>query len=270
MTFRSAYFPCLLAMLAAACGGAVFGHQDDGGAGGSSTSGSSSRAGSSSSAGKPSDGGSSASGGSVSVGGSVAAAGSVSTGGGPNCEAVDCAFPVCPDGAMPVTLTGQCCPSCPPSQLGCEGVMCTSPGACAMGSTLGQPPGACCRGCIPDPGGISCPKIACGDTTCPLGYVRGDQVGGCCTSCLPDPLFCNDDSECVFADRPRPCCGCPEAINMRQYDADQCWSAIDQPRTIPQSCQPQVTCNVICGACPPPGAARCLSHRCITTGIGAK
>jgi hypothetical protein len=246
MTFRSAYFPGLLAILAAACGGAVFGQKDDPGAGGGSSA----------------SGGSASTGGSVGTAGSIGVAGSVSIGGGSNCETVDCYFPVCPDGAMPITPAGQCCSTCPPPPQGCEGVMCTPPGACAMGSTLGQPPGACCRGCVPDPGGISCPKIACGDTACPLGYVRGDLVGGCCTSCLPDPLFCNDNSECVIADRPRPCCGCPEAINMRQYEADPCWSAIGQPRMIPQSCQPQAVCDALCNVCPAPGGVSCANHRC--------
>jgi hypothetical protein len=131
-----------------------------------------------------------------------------------------------------------------------------------MGSKLGQPLGACCAGCIPDPGGVTCLEIACPDTACPLGYVRGDVLGGCCTSCLPDPLFCSDSSECVIADRPRPCCGCPEAINMRQYSADQCWSAANQPRTIPQSCQPQVVCDAVCGLCEGGGDAICSNHRC--------
>ena len=276
MTFRSAYFPCLLATLAVACGGAVFGHQDDPGVGGSSTSGgSSSHAGSSASAGKSGSGGASASGGSVGPGGTVGSAGSIGTagsismGGGPNCEAVDCAFPLCEDGAMPVTPPGQCCPTCPPPQPSCKDVMCTPVMECGMGYTLAQPPGACCQGCVPNPGGVACPKIACGDTTCPLGYVRGDLVGGCCTDCVPDPLFCHDASECVVADRPRPCCGCPEAISTRQYAADACWSALDMPRMIPDSCQPQFVCNVVCQPCAPPGAVSCLNHRCVEMGTGA-
>src|SRR5690348_17379578 len=42
---------------------------------------------------------------------------------------------------------------------------------CGMGYMLSRPPGACCQGCVPIPGGVACPKIACGDVQCPLGYV---------------------------------------------------------------------------------------------------
>ena len=273
MTFRSAYLPCLLAVLAAACGGTVFSKTDDGGG---ATGGSTSHGGSSASAGKPSKGGSSASGGSISVGGSVGIAGSVGMAGavgmagGPNCQAVDCAFPVCDDGATPVTPAGKCCPICPPPPPSCLGVVCTPVMECGMGYELARPPGACCEGCMPTPGAVACPKIACVDPQCPLGYVPGDLVGGCCTDCVPDPLFCHDATECVIADRPRPCCGCPEAITTREYAADQCWSAVGAPRMIPQSCQPQFMCDAICSPCPAPGAARCIDHRCVEMDIGLK
>ncbi|HXK18309.1 MAG TPA: hypothetical protein VNG33_10930 [Polyangiaceae bacterium] len=281
MVFRSAYVPCLLAILAAACGGSVFGQKDDTGASGSASGGNTGHAGSTGSAGKPSTAGSSASGGSTSTGGSASAGGSVGTagmmgvagsvgvGGFMDCGFIECAEPICADGATPITPPGQCCPTCPAPQA-CSGVMCTPVMACPMGYTLGQPPGACCQGCVPNPGGVACPKIACGDTTCPLGYVRGDLVGGCCTECVPDPLFCNADSDCVVADRPRPCCGCPEAISSRQYAADPCWSALDMPRMTPQSCQPQVVCNIACVECPTPGPATCRAHRCSDLSVGAK
>ena len=272
MALRSAFFPCLVAIFAVACGGAVFGSRD-GGDGGSSSGGSTSTAGKPSKAGSSGRGGSSSSGGVGTAGtlptaGSVGTAGSVSMGGGPNCAAVDCAFPMCADGAVPITLPGQCCPTCPPPQFGCEGVKCAPVMACGMGYTLSQPVGACCKGCVPNPGGTFCTDIACPpDNHCPLGYIGGDTVGGCCTDCVPDPLFCNDDDECAIADRPRPCCGCPEAISMRQYSADECWSLVSMPRMAPPECQPQFGCDAVCGACPPPGKAVCSNHHCVETGV---
>jgi hypothetical protein len=134
---------------------------------------------------------------------------------------------------------------------------------CGEGYELSQPEGACCKGCVPKPGGVACREIACPpDDVCPPGYVRGDLVGGCCYDCVPDPLFCNDANDCVTADRPRSCCGCPEAISRRMYDADECWSDVQAPRMIPQSCYPQVTCDAVCGMCPPPGPLLCANHRC--------
>jgi len=276
MALRNAFFPCLVAVFAVACGGAVFGSSDpgEGGSpsGGSSSSGSSGAAGKPSKAGSSSKGGSSSSGGAGTAGstptaGSAGMAGSVSAGGGPNCAAVDCADPVCADGAAPVTLPGQCCGTCPAPTGGCEGVVCKPVMACPAGYTLSQPTGACCKGCVPNPGGVACVEIACAPgNPCALGYIRGDTVGGCCTDCVPDALFCNQDNECAIADRPRPCCGCPEVISMREYRDDACWSLVSMPRSEPPECQPQFTCNAICGACPPPGKASCVNHHCLEVG----
>ncbi len=277
-SLRNAGFSCVVVAFAVACGGTVFSQNDDDGGGGSANTGaSSSPGGSTSTSGKPTKAGSSATGGSVGAGGSVGKAGSsstggsVSVGGAVNCDAVDCAFPVCADGQTPITIAGTCCPTCPPPQLGCSNVMCKSVAAgCSAGYVVGQPAGACCQGCVPGPMGVMCPKIACSESTCPLGYVRGDLVGGCCTECVPDALFCNDDSECVVADRPRPCCGCPEAISVREYDADQCWSDVVKPRPVPKSCEPQFFCDAICAACAPPLSPVCRSHRCVQTALGLK
>ena len=168
------------------------------------------------------------------------------------------------DGAEPVVAPGECCPTCPPPLAGCEGVTCQPIEKCEAGYEFSRPEGACCAGCVPEAGGVGCREVACNpDLTCPLGYVRGDLVGGCCYDCLPDPLFCNDFDDCVAADRPRSCCGCPEAISQRLYAADECWSDIQAPRMIPQSCYPEVTCDAVCGACPTPGTPTCNSHRCV-------
>lgn len=198
-------------------------------------------------------------------------AGTISVGGQPNCTLLPCALPICTDGQKPITPAGECCPSCPPPQASCDNVMCQPVMNCPAGYKLEQPLGACCAGCVPPAGGVACPKIACPDDTCPLGYLRGDLLGGCCTECLPDPLFCNANDECVMADRPRPCCGCPEVISRRAYGADACWSDLNEPRTPPVSCYPQQICDAICNACPLPGAAQCVNHRCAEErAIGAK
>jgi hypothetical protein len=273
MSLRHASLSCFLAAFAAACGGAVFGHTDDNGEGGSTSSGASSgKGGTSSTGGKPSKAGSSfgassAVGGTGSSAGSQGIAGSTSMGGGVNCDAVDCAFPVCSDGQMPITLAGDCCPRCPPPHFGCSNVECQPVMVCPGGYVLSQPPGACCPGCVPQPGMTMCPKVACPKSLCPPGYIRGDLVGGCCTDCVPDALFCNDDSECVIADRPRSCCGCPQAITSREYDADPCWSDVAMPRPIPMACYPQVVCDAICGACPPALNAACANHHCVEAGL---
>jgi hypothetical protein len=142
-------------------------------------------------------------------------------------------------------------------------VSCKEVMPCPDGYTVGEPPGACCGGCVPS-GALSCPKIACAPGNhCPLGYVRGDALGGCCTDCVPDPKYCNADADCVIADRPRSCCGCPEAISTRMYAADACWSIPSMPRSVPQDCYPQAVCDAVCGACAPPGIARCENHRCL-------
>lgn len=254
MSFRRIAFVVGAVSLAAACGGSAFSRGE--GEGGSSN------AGASSSAGKPGVGGSS-SGGSASAGGASSVAGTISVGGGPTCVAIPCPYPVCEDGAEPVTKPGECCPTCPTPAASCEGVTCQPVTECGAGYEPSQPEGACCKGCVPKPGGVACREIACpADTACPPGYVRGDLVGGCCYDCVPDPLFCSDANDCLAADRPRSCCGCPEAISRRMYDADPCWSDLNAPRMIPQSCYPQVTCDALCGMCSPPGPSLCSNQRC--------
>jgi hypothetical protein len=274
LSLRNVCCVALLAASAVACGGAVFGSRDDSGNGGSSSAGGSSQGGASSTAGKPSKGGSnstagaSAMGGRLGTGGTNSVAGTTSTAGQPTCDLLPCAFPACPDGQMPITPAGECCPSCPPPATGCDNVQCQPVKQCGEGEELQQPAGACCAACMPKPGNVACLEIACPqDKECPLGYVSGDKVGGCCYQCLPDPLFCNEEKECVMADRPRSCCGCPEVISRRAYDADACWSDVADPRMIPQSCYPQVVCDALCAACPPPLEATCIDHRCTGTGL---
>ena len=235
MSLRIARISGVLAVFVAACGGTVFSRGEDGEGGASNNGASANLGGSSSTSGKPSKAGASSRAGSSAVGGTNGAAGAISMGGGVN--------------------------------VGCQNVECQPVMGCPSGYVLSQPAGACCQGCVPQPGGIVCPRVACPHSVCPLGYVGGSLVGGCCTECVPDALFCNDTSDCVVADKPRSCCGCPEIISRRQYDAEPCWSDVATPRMIPQSCYPQVTCDAICGPCPAQPRVSCENHRCWDTGL---
>jgi hypothetical protein len=148
--------------------------------------------------------------------------------------------------------------------VGCEGVECLDVSSCAVGYELAQPPGACCAGCFAEPGQVGCLDIPCPPGNhCPLGYMPGDRLGGCCTDCVPDPKFCNQREDCALADRPRSCCDCPEAISMRAYQADACWSLLASPRAWPMSCYPDFNCGAVCVACPEPGLVACVEHRCV-------
>jgi len=212
------------------------------------------------------------------------------TGGPPICSLSLCGGTPCPDGQL-VTPPAQCCPVCSCDQVecepldcpsgktmlapgacceecagsGCENVLCAGPTECGSGQSWQRPAGACCGSCLPDePGNVACLEIACpSDKNCSAGYIRGDIVGGCCYDCLPDPLFCEDASDCVLADRPRDCCGCPEVISTRALDDDACWYAVNDPRPIPDECYPDAICDALCGACPNPGQVMCLQNRCV-------
>ncbi len=247
MKLQLAFFPLSLAV---ACGGNVFKDQ-----------GSSGDAGSGALAGSSSAGGS---------GGGVGTAGTLSLGGEPSCATVRCATIDCNEDEVAVLQPGGCCTTCEPKVGGCEDVKCEPVERCNEGYELTQPPGACCVGCVPKSGGVSCQEIACPETACPLGYVRGDLLGGCCYDCVPDPLYCRARSDCVIADKPRACCGCPEAITLRQYQAEPCWSEVGSERAIPQSCYPQATCDAVCAPCLSERGVECSEHRCISRGFGLK
>ncbi|HEU5073574.1 MAG TPA: hypothetical protein VFU02_05365 [Polyangiaceae bacterium] len=178
------------------------------------------------------------------------------------CPAVSCEPVSCPNGRIE-TPPGYCCPQCV-EEL-CSDVLCDGPSECGEGRTFTRPAGACCAGCMPDePGSVACVEIACPpDDNCAKGYVPGDRMGGCCYECLPDPLYCEQNADCVIADRPRTCCGCPEVISKRALEDDACWSPVSDPRPIPEECYPDVICDAVCGACAEPGVAVCVDNRCI-------
>src|SRR5690606_24035220 len=141
-----------------------------------------------------------------------------------SCDDVPCLGLACAGGP-----TMLCCPTCPePPPASCENVVCRPPSDCPAGSSWSRLSGACCAGCVPDPGGVACDEIVC-DDICPPGYVNGDALGGCCHDCVPDPLYCTADADCIIADRPRSCCGCPEVISTRAYAEDLCWSTPTVP-----------------------------------------
>jgi hypothetical protein len=254
MNLQHAVLPLSIAALLVACGGTVSQNDRTGSAGASASGGTGSQSGAS-------GGGSS----------SVGTAGSLSVGGEPTCTTIECAPPPCGKDEISVLRPGACCETCEPKAGGCEDVKCQPVGACGEGYELAQPPGACCAGCIPKPGFVACVNITCPPARCPLGYVRGDLLGGCCYDCVPDPLYCRDSSDCLMADRPRECCGCPEAITRRQYEAEACWSDLLAPRPRPATCYPQVTCDALCGACDNESDyAECAENRCIPRRFGLK
>lgn len=178
------------------------------------------------------------------------------------CSEIACPAVDCPNGHME-TVPEYCCPQC--VEALCEGVMCSPPYDCGSGRTFTRPDGACCSGCMPDePGSVGCVDIACPvEDNCAQGYLRGDLMGACCYECLPDPLYCEQDADCVIADRPRSCCGCPEVISTRALADDACWTPVADPRPIPDECYPEVTCDRECDACPEPGGAWCVDNRCL-------
>lgn len=177
-----------------------------------------------------------------------------------SCFGAACALPVCDDRVMPIYEAGDCCPTCP--EPSCAGVECRPVSACSGGNYYGRPLGACCSDCIPDPAKVACVDIVCSDPMCPPGYTSAETQGGCCYECVPDPLYCNSDSDCTIANRPRPCCGCSEVVSQRMLREDPCWYSIDDPRVIPEECYPESFCDVFCGACESPGKPACVNHRC--------
>jgi len=179
-----------------------------------------------------------------------------------SCAAVSCATVDCPSGSVSVLEPGACCPSC--LEVACEGVECEPVGECEPGYEYRHPVGACCPGCMPmGTNFVDCADRPCLDPAeCPLGYVVGNLVGGCCHECLPDWLYCEIDDDCVVADKPRFCCGCPEVFARRALEDDRCLYAIDQPRNLDDDCYPDGTCDALCGACAPIVGTTCVDHRC--------
>jgi hypothetical protein len=292
MQTRALWTGIALTVVLVGCGGTF---STEGSTGGSPGSGGQSSAGGWTTGGFPS-GGRSAFGGAIGLGGTYSQGGAISKGGSGGCSQISCAYPYCPDGVV-TTPPGQCCPVCSCANTVCAQPICppgvglvTPPGACCpvcasnstdscsqvvcnltpqpcpQGYMPGREPGACCAGCVPngDPISINCSGVACPaiEQLCSLGYTPGHYMSECCDGCIPDPKYCQHDSDCLIADRPRSCCGCPEAISIRMYQEDACWFDVSAPRPIPQSCYPQAVCGAYCGVCAPPGTAMCVGNQC--------
>jgi hypothetical protein len=70
------------------------------------------------------------------------------------------------------------------------------------------------------------------------------------------------EEDCVVADKPRSCCGCPEVLARRALEQDRCWYEIDRPRELDDDCYPKSACDVLCGACEPVAGVLCVDNRC--------
>lgn len=132
------------------------------------------------------------------------------------------------------------------------GGMCDEP-TCPDGELV-VPEGECCPEC-------SCAAVSCVTSDCAPDEVWVIHPGACCPSCEPI-LACESDDDCIVADRPRSCCGCPEVINRAALDDDPCWYDVDAPRELPNECYPEEYCDAVCGACAPIDGVLCVAGRC--------
>jgi len=62
------------------------------------------------------------------------------------CDQIECDWPLCPDGALPETKPGDCCPSCPEKKNPCDHIECDWP-LCPDGAVPETRPGDCCPSC---------------------------------------------------------------------------------------------------------------------------
>ena len=102
------------------------------------------------------------------------------TAGIPKCALVNCARPLCANGAQPITPEGECCPICLPGQ-DCTIVLCSSPN-CGPFDTIVTPPGECCPQCQ-----INCALVPpCEVPLCPPNKKPVVPEGQCCPVCQLD------------------------------------------------------------------------------------
>jgi hypothetical protein len=137
--------------------------------------------------------------------------------------------------------------------------------SCPTGFVIERERGACCDTCHPNANAQypNCEVVDCAPPrNCPIGYHHVLPSYRCCNECEPDPNYCQNDADCIIAELPYACCGCPVAIGTRLYVTDACYSALALPRSVPMSCQSQAVCSVACGVCPVPGIAACVDHSC--------
>jgi len=102
----------------------------------------------------------------------------------PECAHITCGWPSCPDGAIPETKPGDCCPSCPaPAANPCSSIACGWPWPRCPGDAIPvTKPGDCCPSC-PEPSEFDCSEIDCGETLCPDGAIPLPTTRSCCPIC---------------------------------------------------------------------------------------
>ena len=94
---------------------------------------------------------------------------------------------LCPDGSVPPTPSGRCCPSALLCPRDCRTADCRVY-HCRDGSVAPVPPGSCCpdpRLCL-DSLSLTCSQEECGPALCPNGDLAPLSPGYCC----PDPALC--------------------------------------------------------------------------------
>jgi len=156
-----------------------------------------------------------------------------------NCSAIGCLVELCPDGSVPPTPPGRCCPSgllCP-RDCGTEGDCRVY--HCRDGSVAPVPPGHCC----PDPHlchdslSLTCSQEEClGPALCPNGDLAPVAPGHCC----PDPRLC-------------PMADCDAKACIPEVCDDGSLAPIPRSECCPRTSQCSVT------DC---GQVRCLLERC--------
>ena len=110
-----------------------------------------------------------------------------STFGSRDCSAIGCLTELCPNGDIPPTPEGRCCPSallCPRDN--CDTVRCKVE-RCQDGSVAPVPVGQCC----PDAFYCFDNIVKCAEVDCPLQYCpNGDLAPVPAGQCCPDPDLC--------------------------------------------------------------------------------
>ena len=166
--------------------------------------------------------------------------------GSPDCSAVSCLVPECPDDVEPFTPEGECCAQCPellvpPIEISpCALVRCAVPDC--GGDTPFTPEGQCCARCpdedveTPDCAAVSCLLPDCGDDE-PF-----TPEGQCCPRCPGDALPVLEPAPCAAVLCALPDCGDDEPFTPEGECCPVCTST-----TRPPNCAGRVDCvAVIC------------------------
>ena len=185
-----------------------------------------------------------------------------------DCRDVFCTAVACVEG-ISVTLPGECCPRCIPTQPRpwfCPLSPCFEPD-CSEEDRF-TPEGECCPVCRETP--IDCNKVDCVQPVCKLNQELFTPEGECCPICQPQPppdcslvrcpLPLYTDGELVT---PNGEC-CPICKPHLQPDCSKVLCAIP-PRDDGKLVTPKGECCPICHQIPPPNCSlmRCLYTTCL-------